>query len=254
MAGTTPTYFPAPGFNNLFDLPHVATSNQYQTNPSKHSMHPITTGTSVLGIKFDGGVAIAADMLGSYGSLARFPGVSRLTQVNKNTVVGASGDIADFQCIKENLELMMIESDIKDDGYIYTPDSIFAFLRTWLYQRRSKFNPLWNTCVVAGFHQGKGYLGYVDKLGVGYQDDSLATGYGAYIARPLMRNAMEQNPNMTKIDAVKLLVQCLKVLFYRDARSINKFEIAVITEDGVTIESNMTADTNWELAHLVKGY
>ena len=31
-----------------------------------------------------------------------------------------------------------------------------------------------------------------------------------------------------------------------------QFEIAVITEDGVTVESNMTADTNWDIAHYVK--
>ena len=42
------------------------------------TQNPITTGTSVLGIKFNGGVALAADMLGSYGSLARYPGISRM--------------------------------------------------------------------------------------------------------------------------------------------------------------------------------
>jgi len=38
------------------------------------------------------------------------------------------------------------------------------------------------------------------------------------------------------------------------ARLWKSVEIAVITEEGVNIESNMTADTNWEIAHYVKGY
>ena len=42
----------------------------------------MVTGTSVLGVKFTGGVVIAADMLGSYGSLARFRNVSRLMKVS----------------------------------------------------------------------------------------------------------------------------------------------------------------------------
>lgn len=41
----------------------------------------MVTGTSVLGVKFKGGVIIAADMLGSYGSLARFRNISRLMKV-----------------------------------------------------------------------------------------------------------------------------------------------------------------------------
>ena len=57
----------------------------------------MVTGTSVLGLKFEGGVVIAADMLGSYGSLARFRNISRIMRVNNSTMLGASGDYADFQ-------------------------------------------------------------------------------------------------------------------------------------------------------------
>lgn len=45
--------------------------------------------------------------LGSYGSLARFRSLSRLMKVNENTVIGASGDIADFQYIQETLKQKM---------------------------------------------------------------------------------------------------------------------------------------------------
>ena len=63
--------------------------------------YPITTGTSVLGIKFDGGIVIAADKLGSYGSLARFKNLSRLLKINDTTVIGAGGDYADFQHLSD---------------------------------------------------------------------------------------------------------------------------------------------------------
>lgn len=64
----------------------------------------MVTGTSVLGVKFDGGVVIAADTLGSYGSLARYRSVSRLLRVNGTTVLGTGGDYADFQFIKAIIE------------------------------------------------------------------------------------------------------------------------------------------------------
>lgn len=46
----------------------------------------MVTGTSVLGVKFNGGVIIAADMLGSYGSLARFRNISRLMKVTQSAL------------------------------------------------------------------------------------------------------------------------------------------------------------------------
>lgn len=75
--------------------------------PRRPSRNPMVTGTSVLGVKFDGGVVIAADMLGSYGSLARFRNISRIMRVNNTTMLGASGDYADFQYLKQVLGQMV---------------------------------------------------------------------------------------------------------------------------------------------------
>ena len=50
---------------------------------------------------------MAADNLASYGSLARFRDVERLYTAANTTVVGASGDISDFQYIKHLLESAM---------------------------------------------------------------------------------------------------------------------------------------------------
>ena len=66
----------------------------------------MVTGTSVIGVTFDKGVILAADMLGSYGSLARFRSVSRMRKVTENCAVAASGDYADFQCIERHLEYL----------------------------------------------------------------------------------------------------------------------------------------------------
>jgi 20S proteasome subunit beta 7 len=62
------------------------------------------TGTSVLGVKFDGGVILAADTLGSYGSLARYRDCPRVMKVNDCTVLGGGGDYADYQHLKSVIE------------------------------------------------------------------------------------------------------------------------------------------------------
>ena len=40
--------------------------------------------------------------------------------------------------------------------------------------------------------------------------------------QPLIRAAYEANAAMTEAEAVALLRKCMQVLFYRDARSINR--------------------------------
>ena len=64
----------------------------------------MVTGSSVIGIQFDGGVMIAADKLGSYGSMARYRNCSRILRVNNATIMGAGGDYADFQFLRDIVE------------------------------------------------------------------------------------------------------------------------------------------------------
>ncbi|XP_053823230.1 proteasome subunit beta type-4 isoform X1 [Vidua chalybeata] len=194
--------------------------------PAGRTLSPMVTGASVLGLKFSGGVLLAADTVGSYGSLARFRGVSRLLKVNDSTVLGASGDLADFQHLRQLLEQMVIDEELLGDGHSYSPRALHSWLTRVLYNRRSKINPLWNTVLIAGVYGGESFLGYVDMLGVAYEAPSLATGFGAYLAQPLLRAELERDRDgdrlPTREEARELLERCLRVLYYRDARSFNR--------------------------------
>lgn len=68
------------------------------------------------------------------------------------------------------------------------------------------------------------FLGSVDLRGMAYEDGSVATGYGAHIALPLLRDAAERNPNMSRQQAQQLIEKCMEVLYYRDARSFPKVD------------------------------
>ncbi|XP_058716631.1 proteasome subunit beta type-4 isoform X12 [Poecile atricapillus] len=220
--------------------------------PGRRTLSPMVTGTSVLGLKFSGGVILAADTVGSYGSLARFRGISRLLKVNDSTVLGASGDLADFQHLRQLLEQMVIDEELLGDGHSYSPRALHSWLTRLLYNRRSKINPLWNSVLIAGVYGGESFLGYVDMLGVAYEAPSLATGFGAYLAQPLLRAALERDRLPSREEARELLERCLRVLYYRDARSFNRYEVAVVTEQGVELEGPLTLEANWDIAHAVR--
>ena len=56
-------------------------------------------------------------------------------------------------------------------------------------------------------------------------------GFGNHLARPLMRE--KHSPEMGEADAVALLHECLRVCYYRDKNSINRFTIAKVRGVGL---------------------
>jgi 20S proteasome subunit beta 7 len=227
---------------------------------------PITTGTSVLGIKYRDGVMLAADTLVSYGSLAKYKNARRLLPINSRTLIGASGEYSDLQSISDLLTANALMDRCTADS-LYPDDDgggsnedcageVWSYLRAVMYQRRNKMNPLWNDVVVAGYRQNPDgsttntpFLGIVDKIGTAYEDDVLATGFGAYIALPLMRE--KYHPNMEEGEARALLEDCLRILFYRDCRALNRVQIAKVTQEGgVLVSEPYELDTYWDY----KGY
>ena len=64
------------------------------------------------------------------------------------------------------------------------------------------------------------FLGQIDLFGTQYEDETLATGFGSYIARPMLRNAFR--PELTEEEAKKAITDSMRVLFYRHCRTINK--------------------------------
>jgi len=213
-------------------------------SPAKHTQYPYVTGTSVLGIKYKDGILLASDTAGSYGSTVRYKSVERLKSVGKSTVLGASGEVSDFQAIMQMLDQLIITDYMWDDGNNLGPLEIHNYLNRVMYQRRNKFDPLWNSLVLGGVKNGKKYLGVVTMIGVHYVDDHVATGFGNHLARPIFRD--EWKEDMTLEEGMKLLEKCMLVLFYRDRSAINKFQVANCTEAGVTISEPYALKTNWQ--------
>lgn len=239
---------PAPGA--LCNFPNINAHNA-SGDFAQRSQAPVTTATSIVALKFDGGVVMAGDILGSYGSLARFRNCPRLMKVNDNIIMGAGGDYGDFQYLKDLIEQKIIDEECLDDGFKLKPKSMYCWLTRVMYNRRNKFDPFWNNLVIGGIENGEPFLGTVDKLGTAYMDSTICTGYGAYMALPILRAAIDKNPQMNQAEACELVKKCMEVLFYRDARSFPKYQLGVITKDGVNIESGLEIQQNWNLAHMI---
>ncbi|XP_027172323.1 proteasome subunit beta type-4-like [Coffea eugenioides] len=119
------------------------------------------TGTSVIAIKYKDGILIAADMGGSYGSTLRYKNVNveRIRPVGKHSLIGASGEISDFQEILRYLDELILNDSMWDDGNSLGPKEVHNYLTRVMYNRRNKFNPLWNSLILGRLKNGQKYLG-----------------------------------------------------------------------------------------------
>ncbi|KAM2470545.1 hypothetical protein ACFX1W_045940 [Malus domestica] len=153
---------------------------------------------------------MAAYMRGFYGSTLRYKSVERTKLIGKHSLLGASGEISNFQELLRYLDDLVLYDNMWDDGTSLGPKEVHSYLNRVMYIRRNKFNPLWNSLVLGGVKNGQKYLGL--------------------------------NENLTFEEGVKLLEKCMRVLLYRDQSAVNKLQIAKITE-GVTISQPYSLKT-----------
>jgi len=213
----------------------------------------------------DGMQKAHSSLTASYGSLARFTDVKRLRKFNDNAVIGFGGDVSDMQYLDRHLHAQRIRQEYqlpttssstttaadsstatadqpatRHDATQLSAKNLHTYISKVMYKRRSDFNPLWNAILVAGLDDmGAPFLASTDLLGTTFTSPTLATGFGAHLAQPIMRRHVPDEEAAKKLDkeeAVKIVKECMKVLFYRDARSLDKYSIAIVSaKDGVVL-------------------
>lgn len=227
-----------------FAVDPVALRDGSADGQHQHTKMPYVTGTSVMGIKYRDGVMVACDTLAAYGSTKRYKSTQRVHRVNDNVVLGASGEISDFQFIMTLLDELTTDDFRDDDGIQLGPKEVYAYLCRVMYNRRNKFDPLWNSLVVGGLQDGQPFLGMVGMIGTHYTDSHVTTGFASQLARPLFRE--RQSDDMSEEDALKLMYDALRVCYYRDKVSMNKFQVAKVTKAGVSISEPFALDMRWD--------
>ena len=81
----------------------------------------------------------------------------------------------------------------------------------------------------------------------------IATELEALIAAHTPDEAAVENVSLE--EAMGVIKECMKVLFYRDARSLDRYSIAVVTKDGVDLKVDEKLESqSWAFAERIKGY
>jgi len=217
---------------------------QREKTPTTRTQTPYVTGTSVLGLKFAGGTLMACDTLACYGSTKRYKNVERMKRVNDKCAIGFSVELSDFAYVCDLLDELTTGDFCDDNGTVRNAREIYQYLTRVMYNRRCKFDPLWNSLVVAGVDgEGATFLGTIGMIGTHYEDDHVAAGFGNHIARPIFRD--RYTDDLSEEEATEIMKMALYACVMRDKQMMNKFQICKVTKDGVTIGEPFAVPMEW---------
>ncbi|KAI6183177.1 Proteasome subunit beta [Aphelenchoides bicaudatus] len=223
--------------------------------PRQHTLTPMVTGSSVLALVYDGGVALATDRLGSYGRTLKFKNTCRQYRVNENVVIAFSGDFADFQWIQNVVERVEADARTYYKDSRMTAKGLHNYLSSLLYYRRSKMNPVWTTLVVVGMQPEPTYdnlvpfIGVIDQRGVAFETKAIATGLGQYmLTETLQKDSRAREYKLSKDEALDLLRKCLKVMTHRDCGAIGEYDLTTVDAKGTDLMKPEKNLGDWDIA------
>jgi 20S proteasome subunit beta 7 len=150
--------------------------------PVKEGPSISTSASAIMAVKYDGGILLASDKMVCYGTSLFYSDFSHFETLSSRILVGCSGELSDFQELVKVLKQVIAAQECRSEGQTCYPAEIQNYITRYLYQRRTKMNPLCVKVVLAGINRdGTTFLGVTDMYGTSWQDDIICTGMAAHI-------------------------------------------------------------------------
>ena len=185
----------------------------------------VKTGTSTIGITFDGGVVVGADHRATMGHFIANKNVQKLFQIGKNLALTTAGLVGHAQSLSRTLsaEISLFELRRQQPMTVKGAATMTANILVG--------KPHWVQLLIVGVDDEGGHVYSIDSAGGSIPDSYCATGSGS----PYMYGVLEDNytEGMNRSEALKLAARALYASGQRDAASGNGMDLAVITaKDG----------------------
>jgi 20S proteasome subunit beta 1 len=191
---------------------------------------PIDMGTTLVAIKYQGGVVVAADSRTSVSGYVSNRYAYKITPVNENCVLCRSGSAADTQQIAWITRLELLDRSYRY-GMKPTISQVAHCVRSFVYGSSGSVSLL-----VAGYDQNskEGCIWSVSQSGALLEEDVYAvSGSGSsYIIGHLDHNLLQPGKELSEDDAVDFCKQAIELAMNRDGSSGGLVRILVLNAKG----------------------
>ncbi|KAH8348618.1 proteasome subunit beta type-6 [Drosophila takahashii] len=189
---------------------------------------PVSTGTTIMAVEFDGGVVIGADSRTSSGAYVANRVTDKLTRITDKVYCCRSGSAADTQAIADIVaySLNYHENQTNKEALVFEAASEF---RNYCYSYRES---LLAGIIVAGWDAQRGGQVYSIPLGGMLTRESCTIGgSGSSFIYGFVRE--HYRPNMPQEECVAFVKKAVQHAIYHDGSSGGVVRIGIITKDGI---------------------
>jgi|TARA_B100001105_G_scaffold255010_1_gene252567 proteasome beta subunit len=183
----------------------------------------VKTGTSTIGITFDGGVVVGADHRATMGHFIANKSVQKLFRIADNMALTTAGLVGHAQSLARTLAAELRLYELKQ-GNLMTVKGAATLTANILVGR-----PHYVQLLIVGVDDSGPSVYSIDSAGGSIPDVYCATGSGS----PYMYGVLEDQyrEGMTEKSALQVAAKSLLASAQRDAASGNGMDLAVITAD-----------------------
>ena len=185
----------------------------------------VKTGTSTIGITFDGGVVVGADHRATMGHFIANKSVKKLFKISNSVALTTAGLVGHAQSLSRTLTAELRLYELKHSKAMTVKGA--ATLTANILVGRPHYVQL----LIVGVDDSGSSVYSIDSAGGSIPDAYCATGSGS----PYMYGVLEDqfSDGMSRDEALKVAAKALLAAAQRDAASGNGMDLAVITaEDG----------------------
>jgi proteasome beta subunit len=185
----------------------------------------LKTGTSTIGITFDGGVVVGADHRAPLGHFIANKNVQKLFKIGENLALTTAGLVGHAQSLSRTLCAEVALFELRRQQNMTVKGA--ATLTANILSGRSH----WVQLLIVGVDADGGHVYSIDSAGGSIPDQYCATGSGSPYMYGVLENGFKEG--MSETEALKLAAHSLYASGQRDAASGNGMDLAVITaKDG----------------------
>lgn len=183
---------------------------------------------TVVGLKYDGGIALASDSRATARYLIRSKKVRKIYKIQDNIGVAVSGSAGDAQRL---VDTMTSESNlyrIRREKPI--PPKSLARLTANIFHSQRMF-PYIVSLILAGSGEDGAKLYFLDPAGGQLEEEKFASaGTGSSVAYGVLEQNYEEG--LDDQDALRLAAQSIQQAIERDAATGDSVVVAKVNEDG----------------------
>ncbi|KAL9920073.1 proteasome beta1 subunit [Glossina fuscipes fuscipes] len=189
---------------------------------------PLSTGTTIMAVEFDGGVVIGADSRTSNGPYVANRVTDKLTRISDKIYCCRSGSAADTQAIADIVSYSLNYHETRTGEEPLVSEAASEF-RNYCYNYRDS---LVAGIIVAGWDKKFGGQVYSIPLGGMLKREPLTIGgSGSTYIYGFVREFFR--PGMKKDDCIEFVKKAIRHAMFHDGSSGGVVRIGIITADGI---------------------